>query len=147
MRRVRAQESLTCSHARQTRSFMAGSRAHRILRSLKGNLLQDEVSLYIRIVEIQQAFKYEMSPDPRQQRSMYRFAGCRRRVFNMALGLQIANREAGEKYIRYESMAKNLSTWRRNAATPWGAGEPHPTLPQTQKSPDRARTEIFSPRT
>src|ERR1035441_6292023 len=25
-------------------------------------------------------------PDPRQQRSMYRFAGCRRRVFNMALG-------------------------------------------------------------
>jgi hypothetical protein len=43
---------------------MAGSRAHRILRSLKGNLLQDEVSLYIRIVEIQQAFKYEMSPYP-----------------------------------------------------------------------------------
>jgi hypothetical protein len=42
-------------------------------------------------VEIQQAFKYELRPNRGQQLSMYRFAGCRRRVFNMALRLQIEN--------------------------------------------------------
>src|ERR1039458_8959155 len=79
-----------------------------------------------------------MSPDPRQQRSMYRFAGCRRRVFNMALRLQIANREAGEKYIRYESMAKNLGTWRRNSGTAWLSEAPFHTLQQALKDLDRA---------
>ena len=70
---------------------MAGSRAHRVLSSLKGYLLRTAVSLYIRTVEIQQAFKYELRPNRGQQLSMYRFAGCRRRVFNMALRLQIEN--------------------------------------------------------
>src|ERR1035438_6202982 len=113
-----------------------GGKSHRVLRSLKGNLLQDEVSLYIRIVEIQPAFKYEMSPDPRQQRSMYRSAGWRRRVFNMALRLQIANREAGEMYIRDESMAKNLGTWRRPADTAWLSEAPFHTLQQALKDLD-----------
>ena len=97
-------------------------------------------------MEIQQAFKYEMSPDPRQQRSMYRFAGCRRRVFNMALRLQIANREAGEKYIRDESMAKNLGTWRRNAATAWLSEAPYHTLQQALKDLDRAYKNFFAQR-
>jgi putative transposase len=77
---------------------------------------------------------------------MYRFAGCRRRVFNMALRLQIANREAGERYIRYESMAKNLGTWRRNADTAWLSEAPYHTLQQALKDLDRAYRNFFAQR-
>jgi putative transposase len=125
---------------------MAGSRAHGVLSSPEGNLLQDEVSLYIRIAEILQAFKYELRPNRVQLRSMYRFAGCRRRVFNMALGLQVANHEAGERYIRYESMAKNLGTWRRNADTAWLLEAPYHTLQQALKDLDRAYKNFFAQR-
>src|ERR1039457_1572544 len=125
---------------------MAGSRARGVLRSPEGNLLREVVSLYIRIVEIKQSFKYELKQDPGQQRSMYRFAGCRRRVFNMGLGLQMANYEAGEKYIRYESMAKNLGTWRRNSGTAWLSEAPFHTLHQALKDLDRAYKNFFAQR-
>ena len=97
-------------------------------------------------MEIKQAFKYELKPDPGQQRSMHRFAGCRRRVFNMGLGLQMANYEAGEKYIRYESMAKNLGTWRRNSGTAWLSEAPFHTLQQALKDLDRAYKNFFAQR-
>ena len=125
---------------------MAGSRAHGVLRSPEGNLLREVVSLYIRIVEIKQSFKYELKQDPGQQRSMYRFAGCRRRVFNMGLGLQMANYEAGERYIRYESMAKNLGTWRRNSGTVWLSEAPFHTLQQALKDLDMAYKNFFAQR-
>ncbi|MDM9653271.1 helix-turn-helix domain-containing protein, partial [Pseudomonas wenzhouensis] len=48
-----------------------------------------------------QAFKYELMPTGEQQRLMHRFAGSCRFVFNQALALQQANREAGGKFIGY----------------------------------------------
>jgi putative transposase len=95
-------------------------------------------------VEIQQAFKYELKADIGQQRIMYRFAGCRRRVFNIALGLQFANHAAGEKYIRYESIAKNLGTWRRDVETAWLSEAPYHTLQQALKDLDRAYQNFFA---
>jgi putative transposase len=77
---------------------------------------------------------------------MSRFAGCRRRVFNMGLALQIANHEAGAKYIRYESMAKNLGTWRRNSDTTWLSEAPFHALQQSLKDLDRAYRNFFAKR-
>ena len=88
----------------------------------------------------------QLKPDPGQQRSMSRFAGCRRRVFNMGLALQIANHEAGAKYIRYESMAKNLGTWRRNSDTTWLSEAPFHALQQSLKDLDRAYRNFFAKR-
>jgi putative transposase len=97
-------------------------------------------------VEIKQAFKYELKPNIGQLRGMYRFAGCRRRVFNMGLALQIANHAAGEKYIRYESMAKNLGTWRLNSDTTWLSEAPFHTLQQALKDLDKAYKNFFAKR-
>jgi putative transposase len=44
-----------------------------------------------------QAYKYELMPDGEQRRSMCRFAGSCRFVYNKALALQKENYEAGNK--------------------------------------------------
>jgi putative transposase len=56
-----------------------------------------------------QAFKYELKPAGEQQRHLRRYAGSCRFVYNKALALQQANREVGEKFIRYVAMAKHLT--------------------------------------
>ncbi|MEE4463495.1 helix-turn-helix domain-containing protein, partial [Azotobacter chroococcum] len=66
-----------------------------------------------------QAFKYELMPTGEQQRQMRRFAGSCRLVFNQALALQQANREAGGQYIGYVAMARQLTAWRNSAETSW----------------------------
>ncbi|MFB8829225.1 RNA-guided endonuclease InsQ/TnpB family protein [Azotobacter sp. CWF10] len=87
-----------------------------------------------------QAFKYELMPTGEQQRQMRRFAGSCRFVFNQALALQQANREAGGKYIGYVAMAKQLTAWRNSAETSWLKEAPvHPcnTPSKTSKKPTK----------
>jgi putative transposase len=79
-------------------------------------------------VEIQQAFKYEVSQTPGSSGACIASRAAAVECSTWLWGLQIANREAGEKYIRYASMAKNLSTWRRNADTAWLSEAPFHTL-------------------
>lgn len=74
-----------------------------------------------------QAFKFELQPNGEQARSMRRFAGSCRFVFNKALALQKENHEAGEKFINYVAMAKLLTGWRNCADTAWLSDAPvHP---------------------
>jgi putative transposase len=56
-----------------------------------------------------QAYKYALQPNGEQQRLMRRFAGSCRFVFNKGLAMQKDNHEAGEKFIGYVAMAKQLT--------------------------------------
>lgn len=93
-----------------------------------------------------QAFKFELMPHGQQRRSMQRFAGACRYVFNRALALQKANYEAGGKFIGYVAMAKHLTAWRNDPATPWLAHSPVHTQQQTLKDLERAYQNFFTKR-
>jgi putative transposase len=93
-----------------------------------------------------QAYKYELQPDGGQQRLMRRFAGWCRFVFNKALAMQKANHEAGEKFIGYVAMAKQLTAWRNSAETGWLAAAPVHPLQQALKDLERAYKNFFAKR-
>jgi len=93
-----------------------------------------------------QAFKYRIEPTGEQQRKLRQFAGSCRFVFNKALALQQANREAGEKFIGYVPMAKHLTAWRNGAETPWLKDAPVHPLQHALKDLDRAYSNFFAKR-
>jgi putative transposase len=94
-----------------------------------------------------QAFKYELMPSGEQQRLMRRFAGSCRFVFNQALALQQANREAGGKFIGYVAMAKRLTAWRNSAETAWLREAPVHPLQHALKNLEKAYKHFFEGRT
>ena len=73
-----------------------------------------------------------------------RFAGACRDVYNRALSLQKTNHEAGGKFIRYETMAKELTAWRRDPALTWLKAAPVHPLQQTLMDLDRAFKQFFA---
>src|SRR5438045_6857137 len=82
---------------------------------------------YTYTMKRRQAFKFELMPKGEQQRNMRRFAGSARFVYNKALALQKQNYEAGNKFINYVGMAKELTAWRNSKETPWLKDAPcHP---------------------
>ena len=85
-------------------------------------------------------------PNGEQQRAMRRFAGSCRFVFNKALALQQANRQAGEKFIGYVAMAKRLTEWRNGRETPWLKDAPVHPLQHALKDLDRAYKNFFAKR-
>jgi putative transposase len=95
----------------------------------------------------QQAFKYELKPSDEQRHRMVCYAGCKRVVYNKALELQAANHAAGNKFIRYESMAKNLGAWRSDEAALWLREAPYHTLQQGLKDMEKAFKNFFEGRT
>jgi putative transposase len=95
----------------------------------------------------QQAFKYELKPSDEQRHRMVCYAGCKRVVYNKALELQAANHAAGNKFIRYESMAKNLGAWRSDEAALWLREAPYHPLQQALKDLGRAFENFFEGRT
>ena len=99
---------------------------------------------YILTMQRLQAFQYELMPDGNQQRAMRRFAGSCRFVFNKALALQNANREAGSKFIRYVEMANLLPAWKIEFA--WLRESPWQALQHALKNLDRAFTNFFEKR-
>ncbi len=93
-----------------------------------------------------QAFKYLLMPTGEQQRQMRRFAGSCRFVFNQALALQQANRDAGGAYIGYVAMAKHLTAWRNSSATAWLKEAPVHPLQHALKDLDKAYKHFFEKR-
>ncbi len=59
-------------------------------------------------------------------------------MFNKALALQIENHAAGERFINYVAMAKNLTAWRNGSETPWLKDDPVHTLQHALKDMERA---------
>ena len=93
-----------------------------------------------------QAFKYELMPTGEQQRQMRRFAGSCRFVFNQALALQQANREAGGQYIGYVAMARQLTAWRNSAETSWLKEAPVHPLQHALTALEKAYKHFFEKR-
>jgi len=97
-------------------------------------------------VKRQQAFQFELYQDEEKENSMRQFAGACRFVFNKALAIQIGNHEAGNKFISYESMAKQLTEWRHSEETPWLYDAPCHSLQHALKDLDRAFKNFFAKR-
>ncbi len=93
-----------------------------------------------------QAFKFEVHPNGEQARSMRRFAGSCRFVFNKALAMQKAIYEGGEKKLGYAGLCKTLTEWRNSTDTAWLADAPVHPLQQTLKDLERAYTNFFAKR-
>ena len=93
-----------------------------------------------------QAFKFELMPNGEQLRSMRRFSGSCRFVYNKALALQKENYEAGDKFISYVSMASNLPVWKRDPDMAWLKDAPSQSLQHALKDLDKAYKHFFSKR-
>lgn len=85
-----------------------------------------------------QAFKYELMPNGEQQRTMRRFAGSCRFVFNKALALQQARYAEGKKTLSYTDLCKQLTEWRKSDETPWLVETHSQPLQQALKDLERA---------
>jgi putative transposase len=93
-----------------------------------------------------QAFRYQLRPNGEQERSLRRFAGCRRFVYNKALALQKERYTRGEKKLGYAALCKDLTAWRGSEETPWLADSPIHPLQQSLRDLDRAYTNFFAGR-
>jgi putative transposase len=94
-----------------------------------------------------QAFKYELQPNGEQECYMRRTSGACRFTFNKALAIQKENYEAGNKFIGYVAMAKQLTEWRNSAETSWLKEAPCHPLQHALKDLDRAYKNFFAKRT
>jgi len=75
-----------------------------------------------------QAFKFELQPNGEQVRSMRRFAGNARKVWNLALAKQQATHAAGEKFTNAFGMNGWLLDWKKEF--PFLSESPSQTLQQ-----------------
>jgi putative transposase len=100
----------------------------------------------IKIMQRRQAYRYELMPDGEQEHDMRRFAGACRFVFNKALALQKENHEAGNKFIGYLAMAKQLTAWRNDTETPWLKHAPCHPLQHALKDLEKAYQNFFTRR-
>ena len=94
-----------------------------------------------------QAFKFELQPNGEQARSMRRFAGSCRFVYNKALALQKANYEAGGKFLNHCAMNKWLPVWKKEPETTWLKDAPSQALQNAFIDLERAYKNFFEKRT
>lgn len=64
------------------------------------------------------AFQYELYVDETRRAALSRNAGCRRFVFNKALGIQNERKSKGEKLLNYKELAHELVLWKNNPRPP-----------------------------
>lgn len=93
-----------------------------------------------------QAYKFRIEPNGEQQRAMRRIAGSCRFVWNKALALQIANHEAGEKFINHFDMCKWLPVWKKEPDTLWLKETPSQLYQVVLKDLVRAYKNFFEKR-
>ena len=93
-----------------------------------------------------QAFKFELMPDGDQARSMRRFAGSCRYVFNKALAMQQERHAAGEQPLSYSALCRVLTEWKAQPETSWLDEAPSQPLQQSLKDLDRAYANFFAKR-
>ena len=98
------------------------------------------------VMERLQAFKFELQPNGQQQRTMRRFAGSCRFVFNKALALQQTRHEQGEKKLSYAGLCKALTEWKAQPETLWLKETHSQPLQQTLKDLERAYVNFFEQR-
>lgn len=93
-----------------------------------------------------QAFRFELRPNLEQQRSMRRFAGACRFVYNKALSLQQTRHAEGAKHLSYAGMCAALMKWKAQPETDWLRETHSQVLQQSLKNLDYAYANFFAGR-
>lgn len=93
-----------------------------------------------------QAFKFQLNISGGEERSLCRFAGSSRFVYNKALALQKMRYEQGEKKLTYAGLCKELTSWRCDPETVWLRLCHSQVLQQSLKDLERAYNNFFSKR-
>lgn len=97
-------------------------------------------------MKILQAYRFELQPSAKQQRSLARFAGCRRFVYNKALELQNDRRAKGLCRLGFAALCKELTGWKKEVETTFLAVAPAQPLQQALMDLDRAHENFFAGR-
>lgn len=90
------------------------------------------------------AFRFQLRTKPCTERTLRRFAGSCRWVWNQAIAEQQRRREAGEKFAGHAAMCKWLTTWRNAPETAWLAEAPIHPLQQTLRRLEAAYQRFFA---
>jgi len=70
------------------------------------------------------AYRYRLRSNRKAEAVRRRWAGCSRKVWNLALAEQQARRERGEKYAGFAGMCQWVTTWRKAPETVYLAEVP-----------------------
>lgn len=89
------------------------------------------------------AFRFQLRTKPATERTLRRFAGACRWVWNAAIAEQQRRREAGEKFAGYAVMCKWLTDWRHAPATAWLSETSIDPQQQTLKRLEAAYQRFF----
>jgi len=90
------------------------------------------------------AFRFQLRTRPAAERTLRRFAGSLRWVWNAAIAEQRRRREAGEKFAGHAAMCKWLTAWRHAPETAWLAEAPIHPLQQTLRRLEAAFQRFFA---
>lgn len=93
-----------------------------------------------------QAFRFELRPNLEQQRSMRRFAGTCRFVYNKALALQQTRYANGDRHVSYAGMCAALTEWKAQPDMVWLRTTHSQVLQQSLKNLDYAYANFFAGR-
>ena len=92
------------------------------------------------------AFQYELYVDETRRAALSRNAGCRRFVFNKALGIQNERKSKGEKLLTYKELAHELVLWKKQPETAFLREAMAQPLQQALLDLDRAISDSFRPK-
>lgn len=95
-------------------------------------------------MSLMRAYRFQLRCKPAQERSLRRFAGCMRWVWNKALEEHKRRHDEGEKFARYAGMCKWLTAWRNDPATAWLADGPIHPQQQVLRRLDEAYRRFFA---
>jgi len=89
-----------------------------------------------------QAYKFQIKPNGKQVKQMTQFAGCARKVWNLALAKQQVNYEAGGKFTSAISMNYWLLDFKKEL--PYLREAPSQVLQQVTKNLETAYKNFFN---
>ncbi len=92
---------------------------------------------------LRKAFKYRLKTNKEIELLLCQYAGCNRKVWNMALAMQKASLEKDKKVLSYSHTASCLVQWKQAEETAFLKTAPSQSLQQTLKHLDRALKDTF----
>lgn len=93
---------------------------------------------------IRKGFRYRLKTDTASERTLSRFAGSCRFVWNKALALQKELLESGEYCIKYKALCEHLKAWKSDENLQWLSETHSQPLQQALKDLDRAIQDAFN---
>ena len=89
------------------------------------------------------AYRYRLRSNRKAEAVLRRWAGCCRKVWNLALAEQQARRERGEKHAGFVGMCQWITAWRKATETAYLAQVPVHVLQNVVRALDGAFQRFF----